>query len=236
MKKAIVIVGGHNSWWPLYLKPARDLEAVSGLPAIGVPLMPWHWWQANRATDASNILEKVSETVAWAGRKYGAERFVLVGHSAGGLIARLYLCEEPVWGRVYGGVAQTSALITLGSPHCSRRNGEVGWYLADAANRRAPGTPYADRIRYRTVAGRSILGRTNGSYRARRAHRAYRFLAGEGALWGDGIVPVRCTTLEGAEQLTLEGVGHSLKTGRNWYAGSRDRIRDWWPAGAGDGD
>jgi hypothetical protein len=127
-------------------------------------------------------------------------------------------------------------LITLGSPHCSHRNGSTGWYLADVANRLAPGTPHADRIRYRAVAGRSVVGRSTGSYRERRAYRAYHFLAGEGALWGDGIVPVRCATLEGAEQITLAGVGHSLKTGSNWYAGSLDRIRDWWPAGASDGD
>ena len=236
MKEAIVVLGGYNSWWPLYLKPARDLETLSGLPAIGVPLMPWHWWQASRTEDATNLLEKVAGTVAWAGRKYGAERFVLVGHSAGGLLARLYLCDEAVWGQVYGGAERVRLLITLGSPHCSHRSGSTGWYLADVANRLAPGTPHADRIRYRTVAGRSIQGRHNGYYRERRAYRAYRFLAGEGALWGDGVVPVRCATLEGAEHLTLEGVGHSFKTGSNWYAGSMDRIRNWWPAGEEHGD
>ncbi|MGC9335825.1 MAG: hypothetical protein ACP5JJ_16900 [Anaerolineae bacterium] len=42
MKQAIVIIGGYNSWWSTYLRPGRDLEDLTGLPAIGVPLLPWN--------------------------------------------------------------------------------------------------------------------------------------------------------------------------------------------------
>ena len=58
MKQAIIVVGGYNSLWPAYLKMARDLEDLTGLQAIGVPLWPWHWWAAGQAQDASNILQK----------------------------------------------------------------------------------------------------------------------------------------------------------------------------------
>ena len=54
MKQAIVIVGGYNSLWPVYLEPARSLEDVSGLPAVGVPLMPWHWWSAMQREENGN--------------------------------------------------------------------------------------------------------------------------------------------------------------------------------------
>src|SRR5512136_2055524 len=127
MKEAIVLIGGYNSLWPGYLKMARDLEDVTravsppGLQVIGVPVMPWHWWEARRTKDGTQILQKLQETVTWARRRLQADRLVLVGHSAGGVLARLYLYEGTVWGHAYAGVEQVTTLITLGSPHCSDR-------------------------------------------------------------------------------------------------------------------
>jgi pimeloyl-ACP methyl ester carboxylesterase len=234
MKQAIVIIGGYNSLWPTYLQMARHLEDLTGLQAVGVPLMPWHWWLAGREEDATNILEKLEETMAWARRKFRADRFVLVGHSAGGLIARLYLCQQPVWGRVYGGLEQVTMLLTLGTPHCSSRGANSGWFLSDEANHLAPGTPHADRVHYRTVAGRYVQGHEEGSYRERRAFRTHRFFNGRGDVWGDGLVPVPCARLDGAETVILEGVSHSAKFGRRWYGGSKAIIRRWWPEGTED--
>lgn len=231
MRQAIVIIGGYNSLWPAYLKMARDLEDLSGLPAIGVPLSPWHWWSARRAEDATNILQELEETVAWARRRWQAERFVLVGHSAGGVIARLYLHQEPVWGHVYAGVEHVRALVTLGSPHCSERGAQLGWFLSDQANRTVPGIPYAERVRYRVVAGRCVQGDAEGTYRQRRAFHTYQFFSGQGEVWGDGVVPLESAYLDGAERLTLEDVAHSSKYGRDWYGHSKAIIRRWWPAG-----
>jgi pimeloyl-ACP methyl ester carboxylesterase len=234
MKEAIVVIGGYNSLWPAYLKMARDLEDVTSLRAIGVPLMPWDWWMARQAGDASNLLQKLEETVVWARRRFQADRFILVGHSAGGVLSRLYLSEQAVWGRVYAGVRHVTALITLGSPHCGDREGDIGWYPADEANRLVPGTPYADRVRYRAIAGRCLQGRQDGGYKERRAFHSYRFFAGRGAIWGDGLVPVNSAQLDGAETLILEGVAHSRKIARDWYGGSAAIIRRWWPTGMGD--
>jgi pimeloyl-ACP methyl ester carboxylesterase len=229
MKQAIIIIGGYNSLWTSYLGLARKLEDLSGLQAVGVPLMPWHWWSSERAEDATNILQKVRETAVWARRKFQASDFVLVGHSAGGLIARLYLCMEPVWGESYGGVEHVTTVITLGSPHCPERGAETGWFLADEANRVAPGTTCSDGVRFRTVGGRYLQGREDGSWRERRAYRNYRFFTGEGQVWGDAIVPVESSSLDGAESLVLEGIAHSRKYGAAWYGGSRETIRRWWP-------
>ncbi len=228
MKQAIIILGGYNSLWPAYLGLARHLEDLSGLRAVGVPVMPWHWWSARQTEDATNILLKLSETVAWARHRFQAERFILVGHSAGGVLARLYLCDEPVWGQVYAGVEHVRAVITLGSPHCGDRGAEIGWFVADQANRLAPGTPY-DSILYRTVAGRFIRGRQAGTSRERRAFRFYEFFGGNGDTWGDGTVPVGSAGLDGADTTILPGVAHSRKLGLAWYGGSRSIIRRWWP-------
>jgi pimeloyl-ACP methyl ester carboxylesterase len=231
MNQAVIVIGGHNSLWPAYLQMARDLEDLTGLPAIGVPLMPWHWWQAGRIEDATVVVQKLEETVVWARRRFEADRFILVGHSAGGLIARLYLHDGPVWGRTYAGVEHVTAVCTLGSPHCSNRRGGTGWYLTDRANALVPGTPYAGRVYYHALAGHCIQGRNQGTYRERRAFRIYQILSGQGNAWGDGMVPVDCALLEGAERLVLEGVEHSRKVGRNWYGGSKAIIRRWWPDG-----
>jgi pimeloyl-ACP methyl ester carboxylesterase len=231
MKQAVIIVGGYNSLWPIYLKMARDLEDLTGLQVIGVPLMPWHWWSAQRDKEATNILRKLHETVVWAHRRFRADRFILVGHSAGGVIARLYLSGQPVWGQVYAGAEHVTAVITLGSPHCSHRGLETGWFLTDEANRLVPGPAFGPQIRYRAVAGRSIQGQQDGPWRERRAFRNYRFFAGQGVVWGDGTVPVQCAALDGAETLTLEGVTHSTKFGTTWYGGSPATIRRWWPEG-----
>jgi len=229
MNQAIVVIGGYNSIWTAYLKMARDLEDVTGLQAIGVPLMPWHWWQARRRGDASHLLQKLAETAAWARRKFQADRFILVGHSAGGILGRLYLSEGPVWGHIYAGVEHTIALITLGSPHCSQRDTEIGWFLADKANRLVPGSPYAGQIYYQTVAGQAIQGCENGSYRQRRAFRIYSYFAAQGNTWGDGLVPVESAGLAGSERRILENVVHSRRFGADWYGGSKSIIRRWWP-------
>jgi pimeloyl-ACP methyl ester carboxylesterase len=203
--------------------------------------MPWHWWSAVQAGDATNILRKLEETVAWARRRLRADRFILVGHSAGGLVARLYLHEQPVWGQVYAGAEHASSVIFLGTPHCCHRKPGspeapgTDWFLVDAANRWVPGGPYAELTSYHTVVGCSIKGRRRGSLKERRAFRIYRMIGeSRGDVWGDGVVPVDQQRLDGAETLVLRNVSHSLKVGPNWNGGSRAVIREWWFAGATD--
>jgi pimeloyl-ACP methyl ester carboxylesterase len=232
--KAIIIVGGYSSFWPAYLGLARDLKDLTGLRAVAVPLMPWDWWKAGRAKDASNILHKVSRTVVWARRRLAADQFVFAGHSAGGLIARIYLSDQAAWGTAYSGVEHTTCLVTLGSPHCSHRTSQTGWFLADVANQIAPGAPFANRLLYRAVVGHLVRGSEDGNSRERRAHRLYSFFSAQGNVWGDGIVPVECAGLDGVETLVLDGVAHSRRVGREWYGGTKAIIRRWWPDGAGN--
>jgi pimeloyl-ACP methyl ester carboxylesterase len=229
VKQAVIIIGGYNSLWPAYLKMGRDLEDTTGLRVTAVPLMPWHWWKASRTRDGSNILAKLRETVIWARRRFQADRFILVGHSAGGVIGRLYLCERPVWGQVYAGLEHVNAIVTLGSPHCADSGSEIGWFLTDEANRLAPGPSYSDTVTYHTVAGRYLRGCSSGDHRARRAFRSYQFFVGQGDVWGDGIVPISSAQLTGAPVQVLDGVAHSRKLGPNWYGGSKRTITCWWP-------
>lgn len=229
MRQAIVIIGGYNAFWTAYLGIARHLEDISGMPAVGVPLAPWHWMRLRRTEDATHMLQKVRETIRWARRRLDADRFILVGHSAGGLLGRLYLHEGPVWGECYAGVEHVDMLVTLGSPHCSDKGTCTGWHLTDAANRLVPGTPYADTVHYVTVIGRAVQGHPFGSHAQRRAFRGYQYLSPWGDVWGDGIVPLSSARLDGAESLVLDGVSHSRRYGRDWYGASRAIARRWWP-------
>lgn len=183
MGAAIIVVGGFNSIWPVYLRLARHLEDLTGNPCVAVPLMPHQWQQAARQQDATTILERLERTVAWAGRRLGTERIVLVGHSAGGVICRLYVCDLPVWGQQYAGRCQVNWLITLGSPHCNERGTETGWFLTDEANRLAPGAPREVRIRCRAIAGKSVASRQEGNWGERRAYHSYRFFGAQPQDW-----------------------------------------------------
>lgn len=235
MKQAIVIIGGYNSIWTAYLRMARELQALTGLPVVAVPLMPWHWWRAERAKQATGILQRLEQTLDWARRRHHARRYILVGHSAGGLIARLYLSDRPVWNRIYRGVERVSMVVTLGTPHCDSGEHRTGWYLSDAANELAPGTPFAHRVRYHTVAGRCMLGDPAGTWKERRAYRSYVFFCGQGDSWGDGVVPLASAGLDGAESVILPQVSHSKKYGGAWYGSSGEVVRRWWPDGVSDG-
>jgi pimeloyl-ACP methyl ester carboxylesterase len=224
------VIGGYGSPWPIYLGLAQRLRRVSGLPTACVRVMPWHWWAAQRAQRATNILDKLADAVGRRRDRTGAGRVILVGHSAGGLIARLYAVDEPVWGRSYEGRSLVSGIITLGTPHCSDRGTKTGWFLSSQANRLVSGRPANSQIPVQSVAGRAIRGRLDGTRKERRAHSAYRFFLGEGDVCGDGIVPVSSALLAGAEALILEGVVHSVKTGLSWYGSTIDLIQRWWPA------
>lgn len=236
MKHAIVIIGGYQSLWPQYRGLARALTDVTGRPVVCVPTMPWDWWSAIRRQSATHIMQKVERTVNRVRGNHASGRVTLVAHSAGGLIARLFLADQPAWGRHYAGLECVDALITLGTPHCcSRRPAETEqpgtlWFLVDLANRLVPGATYADRVRYRAVAGSLIQGRADGSPSERRAYLCYQFFGPQaGETWGDGAVPIECARLQGAENLVLADVSHSQKYGRRWYGGSKEIVLRWWP-------
>ncbi len=234
MRQAIIIIGGFNALWTSYLGMARHLEDVSGLPAVGVPLAHWDWLLLHWRKDATHMLSRVRETIRWARRKLAADSFVLVGHSAGGLLGRLYLHREPVWGQTYAGADHVDLLITLGSPHCGDKGTCTGWFLADEANRLVPGTTYADAVHYLPVIGRAIQAHPYGTRAQRRAFRRYQAFSPWRDDWGDGIVPLSGAHLKGAETVVLNGVTHSRKHGRNWYGASKT-VRRWWPPEWSDG-
>jgi pimeloyl-ACP methyl ester carboxylesterase len=218
----IVILGGMLSWPGLYAGMSRSLAACAAAPVSVVPAHPLDWLLAVSARGWSRILEKLDREVRRAAEVHSA-RVVLVGHSAGGVVARLYLSPEPFRGRRFAGLERVAHLVTLGSPNTNQFVGPMRRWV----DGQYPGAFFAPAVRYTSVAGRRREGRPHGTAAERAAYALYRKLGGDGATWGDGLVPLSVALLPGARAIVLDGVGHGSVLGRPWY-GHGEIVRRWW--------
>ncbi len=200
-----------------------------GFPTVTVPLRQQDWFPTLGGRSMVPILRKIDQTVKQLREKYNASKVNLVGHSAGGWIARIYLGEKPY--NIQNDVTESAGvwhahpyintLVTLGTPHVSQER----WTKRnlDFVKINYPGAFYPN-VHYVCVAGKAIYGaRRPGSWLA---YNSYKLTCGQGNCWGDGITPVEAAHLEGATNLTLEGVLHSPRRAGIWY-GSAEPMQDW---------
>jgi hypothetical protein len=160
---------------------------------------------------------------------------LVVGHSAGGMSARLLTSPEPFEGRRFRAADRMGAIVTLGTPHHVEQAASIGRRMGDVAaafaERVVPGAAFAPATGYLAVTSRFVVGRPNGTPRERAADRFYRGIlsdADSADMEGDGMVPCRSATLDGAENLTLDRIVHGQLGGAPWY-GSSEAIDVWWP-------
>lgn len=222
-----VILPGYLAGAPEYQALEQSLQA-RGIPATVVPIRWQDWIPTLGGRSVTPILRKLDSTVKQVLQHSGSSQINLVGHSAGGWLSRIYLGEKPYCVHpkdtedcVWNARASVSTLITLGTPHTSlerwtRKN-------LDFVNLSYPGAFYPE-VRYVCVAGKAVYG---DRFKSWLAYSSYKLTCGQGNCWGDGITPIASAHLEGAENLTLEGVRHSLKAGL-WY-GSPEPIDTWFP-------
>jgi pimeloyl-ACP methyl ester carboxylesterase len=190
--------------------------------------------------------------------KNSNNRVLVIGHSAGGWLARAGMGDG-----LWCSEAQTRTadkicgLVTVGAIHkppvsvssCVTRGALAN---TDAA---FPGAFLREQgIGYVSVGGDAITGdnakdtknaqkteadslyATRGEGSASRvAYTSYEAVCGKGDVTGDGVVPLEWTQLEGAKQLRLKGVLHSINEAGTtlpsdrWY-GSEDVIDRWLPS------
>ncbi|QYJ17173.1 hypothetical protein Rxycam_03012 [Rubrobacter xylanophilus DSM 9941] len=218
----IVIVGGLMSWPWQYWRLARLLREVSGSEVRIASITPLDWiW--GRLFGYGQLIFQIARAVDRALLESGADRAVLVGHSAGGVACRVYIGgREPYGGRRYSGHRRVSHLITLGSPHvvADRKNlsplAQVNEMFPGALHRPAG-------LRYLSVAGAAAHGALS-----RRARRRYERLIDDGRVPGDGVVPVQSALLPGSEEIILEEAYHSGHFAR-WYGSDHKMVERWWP-------
>jgi hypothetical protein len=160
---------------------------------------------------------------------------LLVGHSAGGMSARLLSSPEPFAGRRLNARGRIGAIVTLGTPHAAGEGvtsrSRAAEEAAAFAARVVPGAAWAPTTGYLAVGSRRVVGRRTGSLAERRTWELYRGLVpgppGD-VIEGDGLVPLVSALLPGASQLVLDDAAHGQGFGRDWYG--RDRFVDaWWP-------
>ncbi|CAB9515916.1 PGAP1-like protein [Seminavis robusta] len=228
-------------------------------------LLDWKFY-ANQALPTGNgygwYLKRFQETVDKAyesslavnnNNNNEASRVLVIGHSAGGWLAR-----AGMGGGVWDPDTETKTadricgLVTVGAIH--KPPVDVGSCVTRGAlaytDQAYPGA-FLKGIGYVSVGGDAIVGdnskeiepesqadslyatRGEGSA-ARVAFTSYDAVCGTGDVTGDGVVPLEWTALEGAKQLKLDGVLHSINEAGTtiptdrWY-GSEGVIDRWLP-------
>ena len=223
-RSPIVLVGGLAAWPRRYGRFAQVLREISGSEVHVAPITPLDWL-VGRIRGYGQLVFEVASAVDRALLESGAERAVLVGHSAGGIACRVYVGGDPPYGgRRYSGHRRVSHLITLGSPHLVAGKGS----LAPIArvNDLFPGALHEPAgLKYLSVAGGAADGRTSSRVRKR-----YERLVEDGRVAGDGVVPMDSALLPGSETLVFDDLYHSRFYGR-WYGSDRETVERWWPEG-----
>jgi pimeloyl-ACP methyl ester carboxylesterase len=218
----VVVLGGFLTWPALYRDMCRAMRSLGNAPVEIVDVVTWDWLAAISARGWARILDRLHEVVTRLAAESPTGRVVLVGHSAGGVMGRLYLSDQPFLGSTYAGLERVSTLITLGSPHHNPRSAVMRRYV----EQHLPGAFYAPRVRYVSVAGRAMRGTHGGASSRRLAGWFYEHLAEDADSWGDGMVPVEVALLDGAERVVLDGVHHAAVFGTPWY-GSPGTVKRW---------
>jgi pimeloyl-ACP methyl ester carboxylesterase len=224
----IVIIGGFLSQAKLYARMRDWLAQCTEQPVWVVEAGTLDWLLSVRAEGWAHLLDELERAVHQAVDSSVTGRITLVGHSAGGVMARLFLSPTPFLGKSYCGLKSVAQLITLGSPHYNLQGSRMRRWV----ERQYPGSFFTS-VRYTSVAGKVIRGSRYGSVRERWAYACYRRLCGNGNVWGDGLVPLSSQLLSGSQQIVLEGVSHFTGFGGPWY-GSAQIIARWWQACIGD--
>ncbi|MGF1471172.1 MAG: esterase/lipase family protein [Rubrobacteraceae bacterium] len=218
----IVVVGGVTAWPRNYGGLSGILQGLSGSKVHVVPLTPLDWITGYFRGFGQLVFE-IATTVDQALLDSESDRVVLVGHSAGGIACRVYIGGNPPYGgRRYSGHRRVSHLITLGSPHAVTGGKRLS--PINRVNELFPGALHAEAgLGYRSVAGNAEDGSSS-----RKTRKRYARFVEDGAVAGDGAIPVEAALLPGSEHLVLDGVYHNKHLG-NWYGSDQKTIEQWWP-------
>lgn len=227
MNPPVVIIGGWLSTTDDYRWMARDLARPPYRRIVYITDIRRPTWLALRDPDMTSVLDIIAKTVEIALAETGASAVDLIGHSAGGRLARAYLGDKPYYGRVYNGQSHVRSITTLGTAHST-----VEIYVAQFGawvNEVYPGTFYPH-ISYRSVAGETVVGRKYGSIEEMLAYRSYEITCGRGDVIGDGLIPTHSCYLDGADNLVISGVRHVLYNAPQGWYGAPHVMEGWFAA------
>ena len=174
------------------------------------------------------------------------DRVVLLGHSAGGWLARAALgyCgsnsrtdanEDEQSSITSFPLEKVLGLVTLGTPHLPPPPSvmDVTRGALRLTHETFPNDFHAPDLFYITVMGQSVRGARQVRQKPWEpttatgfAYESYQGVCGDGSTIGDGVVPGCAGHLTGATQIDLAGVLHSINAPANWY-GSTNVLDSW---------
>ena len=235
LKPPVLVIGGFLSSPPAYgaLRArllARGATAVDVAP-IWLPDWLLVYWRGQ-----GPIATRAARAVLEASHRADGVPLLVIGHSAGGVLARILTAEAPFAGRRFAGSSRIGAIVTLGSPHVNAWEtwapGRSGVYPAGFANEHVPGAWFAPRVGYLSVASRWAQARAGSrDPRERWLRRSYERIMPSphtDVIEGDGVTPVSCALLPGARQIVLDAAAHGQGLGHASY-GSEEWVDGWWP-------
>ena len=245
---AVVVLPGFLRGAALYGELAAALRRRGHERVEVAQVEAWQWYPTLAGRDFAWYLQAVERACEAALRGAAPEaRVVLVGHSAGGWLARAFLVTEAYCGVRFGelpAAQRVAAVVTLGTPHINLEDYPLGRAVEQRSNERddmppdaqgsslafvnlyAPSPAEDARVAYRTVAGTGVVGAESplaavlegqGGQGAFTAF-SYRAALGRSAgVDGDGVTPLECAGLHGAPMLELDDVRHLPAPGAVWY-------------------
>lgn len=236
-RPSVLIVGGLLAPPIAYRRLRQRLLArgAANVDIAPVSVIDWAWAGLN---GFGALQQKVRRAIERTFHAAGDRPILVVGHSGGGLLARLAMSDAPYRGRVGGAAPMVGCLVTLGSPHALHhaplRVTHEGVRLAAFLAEHQPGGCHAPRTAYVTVASDAVApcpGVHHGPRRGRVAwlqHAFFQRITGPTLAPGsDGIVSLALSHLDGAHQLTLHEALHGV-VGSPWY-GDPVAVDRWWP-------
>jgi hypothetical protein len=228
----VVIIGGFLTE-PLFFEPLRHRLLRRGAARVSIAPVHLPDWLAMSFAGMGPVMLRGALAIRRARRQAPAP-LIVVGHSAGGIVARLAMAPVPFEGRQASVADDVGCLVTLGTPY--RFDPRIpGWRhagarAADFLERVTPGTWFAPATAYVSVGSRRVSPSPIRTTLAPTAlgHVVTRIAVGQTpGVCGDGLVDEVRSRLPGARHLAFDDVLHGT-FGGPWY-GDDHVIERWWP-------
>ncbi|MCY7418916.1 MAG: hypothetical protein LH650_10545 [Chloroflexi bacterium] len=208
--------------------------------AAGVDLAPVHVhdWMWAGVAGFGRLQRQVAHALRRAHGRAEGKPIMVIGHSGGGLLARLAMYDGPYRGHVEHVADVVGCLVTLGTPHdlhhMDTRWRHQGVQLSQFLAEQSPGARYAPHTAYLTVGSDAVRPAPAAQPRRRRNPMRggrdwfFQSLVGTPRPNGsDGMVSLDVVHLDGACQVTYHDVHHGV-VGTPWY-GDTHVVERWWP-------
>ncbi len=222
MSRAIVIIGGFSTSSGHYRKMANHLRERCGLPVNVVPITMSEWPAVARQAGWRRLLRHLDDTLTETQSETGCENILIIAHSLGGIVTRLYLSEPPSLGFKANHKQSVDCVLTLGTPHTRGivRSLTVWSGLSDCLSHARINIPII-----------SCVGEVDYSKRGRVVNRIvqlrYRLHGAGPDEKGDGIIPVKSAIYDPKLVWIIENARHDFRIGHPWY-GDPEIVDDWW--------